>query len=305
MINRTLLIKGPGQVAYASAAFFSDGDITATLVEKWSDIITSGFGRIGRTLMDRYIEVSFVPSMWLGTAILFPYATYQPGDVLYGSTDAPLVITPRNGRPITIVNAQVTGLPGLMLAADKPTFKGPVKFTGLVGNSDDPSLLASYFTQGSVGTNVALTGMVAADILRSRYIGTWNGTSIRTDKGWDIDFNLAVEDDHPDGEVTVNKRFKQLEASASCDPTAITESAYNGLLNNAVDVGGQPPGYALAVAGVAASGAPAVTLNNAFIEDGASYLYAPDKSRTGRLKFTTIRTITSNVLASLWTIGNS
>lgn len=305
MINRTTLIKGPAYASYASGAYFSDGELSAVLVEKWSDIITSGFGRIGRTLMDRYVEVTFTPTMWLGLSTLFPYATYMPGDPIYGSTDAALVITPRNGRPLTVLNAQVTGLPGLLLAADRPTFKGPVKFTGLVANSSDPSLLASYFTQGTVGSNVALTGFVGADVLRSRYTGTWNSVTLRTAKGWEIDFNLQLEDDHPDGEVTVNKRMKQLEASASCDPTAIAESAYLALLNNAVDVGGVPTGYALAIAGVAASGAPAVTLNNAFIEDGGSYIFDPAKDRTGRLKFTTIRTISSGALASLWTIGTS
>ncbi len=301
-MDRTLIIKGPAFITYAAASLHSDQDIVVKLREEWSDAVTAGFGRVGRRLKNRWIEVEITPSMWLNFSTLFPYATAQPGDAVFGASDVPLVITPRNGRPLTIVNAAITGLASLKLSADQPVFRSAIKFTGLVANSSDPSLLASYMTQASVGSAVALTGFDATKILRGRYIGTRNSVALRADKGFDIDFNLDLEPEQPDGEPVINYRHKQLEASCKVVPTGILEIDYLGMLNGGVDIGGTPTLYDLVVASLV-SGQPSVTLVNTIVEEGGGYSYGPGMNRTGELVFTTVRKTASNILAALWTIG--
>ncbi|MFA6289453.1 MAG: hypothetical protein WC661_22190, partial [Opitutaceae bacterium] len=59
--------------------------------------------------------------------------------------------------------------------------------------------------------------------------------------------------------------------------------------------------YDLAIAG-ATSGDPKFTLANTHVEPG-SFAYGA-ANRNGELTFQSVRKITANVLAPLWTIGN-
>lgn len=302
-IDRTTILKGPGFISFGAASIHSEGDITVTRVDEWSDAVTAGFGRIGRKLKDRRIEIEATPSMYQDLSVLFPHSTKQPGDVLFGGTDATLVITPRNGRTLTILNAVITGLPGLRLNAAPPLFKSPIKWTGLVVNSGGAGTLTDFYTQGgSVGSNVAQTGFVAASVMAGRFTGTRNSVTLRTEKGFEIDFPMQLEADQPDGEPTINYRLKSLEAVCKCSPMGLTESAYLSLINEAdgVDIGGAITGYDLVIAGES-SGKPSVTLKNTLLVPGG-FNYG-EKFRLGDLTFETVRQISSNALAALWTIS--
>ncbi len=301
--DRTTLIKGPGFATYSSASLHSDDDIVATLHEEWSDGITAGFGRIGRRLKNRWVEGMVKPSMFQDLSVLFPFGTSQPGDAVFGASDLPLVITPRNGRPLTIVNAAVTGLASLRLSADQPLFQSAIKFTGLCANSGDPSLMASYFTQGAVGSAVLQTGFDATKIMRGRFTGTRNSVTMRADKGFGVEFKLSLEPDQPDGEPVCNYRHKSApEASCKVTPAGMLEATYLGMLNGGVDIGGTPTLYDLVVAS-AVTGQPTVTLGNTIVEEGGGFAYGPTVNRTGELVFTTVRKLTTNVLAAAWTIA--
>ena len=302
MINRTTITRGPGYIGFATVSIQSQKDITVTLVEEWSDSVTAGFGRIGRHLKNRHVEVSATPSAWDNLATLLPYASMQPGDVAYGSADVPLVITPRNGKPITILNAAITQLPSLKFSAESELFTGDIKWTGLVSLSGDPALTASYFTTGTAGVNVAQLGADNTKMFRGRYAGLRNSVALRGDKGFDLSFSLSWDDDQPDGEVTLNKRLKSLEASIKCSPVGLTEADYLTLLNDGLDVGAQPACYDLVLTGPA-TGYPIFTLANTHVEPGSLHYGNSNASRTGEVTFQSIRHITSNALAPLWTVG--
>lgn len=299
-IDRTLLRKGPGFITYAGASIHSDTDITVVLVEEFTDAVTSGFARTGRKLKNRYVEVTATPSMWMNLDKLFPHASLQIGDVLIGATDTPLVVTPRNGRPITVLNACITQFANLKLSAESPAFKSAIKWTGLVANNSAAGVLANYFTQGAIGTAVALTGFDGTKRLRGRYTGTRNAVALRSDKGFDIDFALQLEPDQPDGEPIVNYRLKSLEASVKCVPVALLEADYLALLNDGVDIGGEPSAYDIVVAGPGV-GFPTVTIANTYVEPGG-FTYG-EAYRNGELAFQSIRKITTNLLTPLFTIS--
>lgn len=301
-IDRTTLLRGPGFITFDSASIHSTDDIVVTQVDVYSDKLTSGFARTGRSLLNRYFEVTATPAMWTDLAKLFPYASAQIGDTIYGDDDLPLVITPRNGAPITFTNAAITQLPGLKLASGAPTFKAPVKWTCLVANSTSAGTQANFFALGSAAANVALTGFTAANIRSSRYTGTRNSVTLRSDTGFDVDIALALAWDQPDGEPYTQARITALNISAKCRPVGLTEAAYAALLNPTTDIGDEPTGYSLTIAG-AATGAPSVVLANTLVDTNSGYAYG-GSPRLGELSFEGIRTISSNALVAAWTIGS-
>lgn len=300
MINRTLLLQGPGFIGYATASIHSEANITATLIEEWSDSVSSGFGRTGRKLLDRRVEVVAVPTMWHNLAVLFPYASYQIGDPLFGAVDVPLVITPRNGRPLTVLNTAITTLANLKCSSADSLFKSGITWTGLCANNTSPGDLANFFTQGAVGTNVLLTGFDKTKVFKSRYTGVRNAITLRSDKGFDLDFAMQAQAYRPDGETTAQYYLTALEASAKCVPVALAESDYLALLNDGVDVGGEAPLHDLVVASEVV-GHPTITLAKTMVEPGG-FAYGTDP-RNAQLTFQTVREPATNVLPALWTMG--
>ncbi|MBC8011457.1 MAG: hypothetical protein H7067_15340 [Burkholderiales bacterium] len=299
-INRTLLLQGPGFITFAGASIHSETDITATLIEEWSDSVSSGFGRTGRKLLDRRVEVVATPTMWMNLSVLFPYATLQIGDPLFGAVDVPLVITPRNGRPLTVLNVAITTLANLKCSAADSLFKSGITWTGLCANNTSPGDLANFFTQGAVGTNVLLTGFDKTKVFKSRYTGLRNAVTLRSDKGFDIDFAMQATGYRPDGEATAQFYLQSLEASAGVVPVALAESAYLSLLNDDVDIGGEAPLFDLVVASEVV-GHPTITLAKTMVEPGG-FAYGGNP-RNAALKFQTVREPATSVLPALWTIG--
>lgn len=299
-INRTTLLSGPGFIAFAGASIHSEADITATLIEEWSDSVSSGFGRTGRKLIDRRVEVTAQPTMWSNLGVLFPYAGLQIGDSLFGAEDVPLVITPRNGRPLTVRNTAITTLANLKASAVDSLFKSAITWTGLCANEADPGKLASYFTQGAAATGVKLTGFDRTKVFKGRYTAVRDAVTLRSDAGFDIDFAMQADPYRPSGEPTAQYYLRSLEAMVQCQPVALAESDYLALLNDDIDIGGEPPCHDITVAGPAA-GWPSITIKNTHVEPG-SYVYGAGQ-RNGPLTFQSIRLPAEDVLSELWAVG--
>ena len=150
-LDRTLILKSPGFITWDGAAILSQGDITVSLITEFFEVGSSSHSVVSRRVMDQRVEIDFTPLMWNDLAKLIPYASANIGDTIYGATDKPMVITPRNGAPLTIANAAVTGLPSIKLSATQ-SILGAMKFTGLVANNSDPAVPANFFSFGTVGT---------------------------------------------------------------------------------------------------------------------------------------------------------
>lgn len=298
-IDRTTIIKGPAKIEYDSAVIFSEADITVSWLTDYFDVPSSAFGRIGRRVTSRRIEVSLVPKMWGDLAKLFPYAAAQIGDTIFGAADKPLTITPRNGAPLTLNNAAVMQLPGITLSAGKSLMR-EMKFVALCAKSGDPAEAGDWFSFGVVGSNVALTGFDRAKVLNSRYSLGYNSATWLAEEGFTLDFTLGLQPDAVDGEGLVNYRLSELEASLKFKPAAGTEAAFAALLGwDGVDIGGDPFAGNAVITG-AASGAPIVTLANAQVQGGGS-AYGPAINRHGEVELVSVRSLSADLLSALWT----
>ncbi|MBA4136769.1 MAG: hypothetical protein C0518_05580 [Opitutus sp.] len=298
--DRATLLRGPAYATHDSATILFGEDLLVELVTEFFDVASSSHGRIGRRIKNRYVEIKGVPLMWSDLAKLFPYATLNIGDVIFGATDKPMVITPRNGRPLTIANVMPFALPGISLHTAKPILRG-MTWRGLVANASDPSAAASYFSFGSNGTNVAQTGLDLTKIPNTLYSAGYNSATYRAQDGFDIDFSLGLEPEH-ENELHLNYRVTELEAAAKFAPIGKTEADYATLMGwDGVAIGGSPYAGALVITG-AGTGAPIVTLAGMQVQSGG-VAYGARPLRTGEVQLASIRSVTSGNLNALWTFA--
>lgn len=301
-IDRTTILKGPCKLTHNSATIFSESDVVVDFITEYLDVETSAFGIVGRRVKTRRIEVSLAPKMWDTLTVLFPWATKNIGDTLFGATDLPLVITPRNGAPLTLANAAVTTMPGITLSAGKPMLRGGMKFTCLCANSGAPATAANWFSWGTPATGVALSTFDLSKVPNCRYSAEWAAVTYQSEEGYDLDFNLGLAPDVVDGEGTVNMRVTGLDASLKFVPTGKTEANYATLLGwEAKDIGSQPALSNAVVTGTG-TGSPIVTLVNAQVMSGAAR-YGATVNRAGQVELMSVRTITSGALNALWTFA--
>ena len=298
-VDRTLIIKGPAKIVHDSATIFSIDDIRVRWITEYFDVQSSAFGRLKRRVKTRRIEVDVTPFSWADLTKLLPYATKQIGDTLFGATDKALVITPRNGAPLTLANAMVTQLPGIVLSVDKPILR-PMKFTGLCANNTDPSVEANWFALAASAADVALTGLGAIPP-NCLYSMAYKSVTERSEEGFAIDINLGLTPDVVDGDGIVNYRVKELEASLKFKPSPKTEAAYATLLGwSGKGIGADPTAGDAVITGTG-SGNPIVTIANMVPAEGGT-LYG-EGNRLEQVELLSVRTTASNLLTALWTIG--
>lgn len=301
-LDRATILSSPGKLVHDSATLFSEGDIVADILTEFFGIETSAFGVVDQRVKDRMVKVAITPKGWADLTKLFPYATTMPGDRIFGATDKPLVITPRNGAPLTIANAMVTKLPTIVLSGTK-SILGPMEYTGLVANNSDPATVANFVAFGTPATGAALTGssFTASTVPNGLYSASWNSTTIRSKTGFTIDIALNLRPDDNDGEPTTNYIVDSIEATVRFTPISITEANYLTLLSLAKGIGASPTQSDMVITG-ATTGMPIVTIKNCFIESGKT-AYGKEAARTGEVVMKSIRQISSNVLGALWTFG--
>lgn len=298
--TRASILKGPAFIGYDSASIHAEGDITVDLVTEYFDVTSSAHGNVGRRPMDRRVEVNFAPRMWKDLAKLFPYATKQIGDRLFPAADKALVITPRNGAPLTILNAAITQLPNINLGAQASALGG-MRFTGLVIDGGDPADLDDLFTLGTVATGATMTGFDLTAVPNSKYTLTRNSVDMLSEAGFAIAFDLGIEPVKGDGETTIDYIVTNLGATLSFSPWGMNEAAFRSLLD-ATGMGEEPTGHNAVIAG-AATGKPSVTLANTYPAESGQLGYGATLNRTGQVTLRAVRKVTSDALSALWTIG--
>jgi len=297
---RATILKGPAFISYDSANIHAEGDITVQVVTEYFDVSSSAFGNIGRRPSDRRVEINFVPRMWHSLSVLFPYATKQVGDRLFPATDKSLVITPRNGAPLTILNAAITSLPSVNLSA-QASILGGMRFTGLVVDGGDPSDSADLFTFGTPATGATMTGWDLTKIPNAKYGLVRNTHSFAAESGFALSFDLGLEPVKGDGETTIDYIVTGLGATLQFSPWGITEDAFRGLMDLTA-MGEEQTGYDSVITGEG-SGKPVVTLANTYLAETASIGYGANLNRTGQVNLRAVRKVATNALTALWTFA--
>lgn len=297
--DRVNLLKGPAKMVWDSATIIFGDDFGVDMISEWFDVVSTTTGARSKRLKNRYIEIKGRPLMWDSLSSLFPYATKQIMDTIFGATDKAAVITPRNGAPLTIANVMPTSLAGITLHPSKSILR-EMTFTGLVANASDPSLAASFFSFGSPATGATMTGLDLSKVPNAFYTASFNSVTYRPVDGFDIDFSLGLEPDLDNG-LIVNYRVASLEAACKFVPGPHTEAVLATLLG----WGGKQPGdeaanYALTLS-ADATGKPTVALANMMVQSGG--VRYGRAARNGEITMASIRQETSGALTALWTFG--
>jgi hypothetical protein len=278
------------------------GDIVADFVTETEMRMASGLGPVRKRVTDAMVKIKFTPLQYNNLALLFPYATTQVGARLSTNTDQPVIITPVNGAPLTVANCLITKLPGLKLAARGAMLK-ELEITGLIKTGADYTAPAAgdFYSLGAVGSAVALAGYNAAQIYNGLYTLTWNGTTFYADQeGFDVEWDLKIAPVKVDVFPTLDYELVSFLARVSFTPVNMTEANYAALLPTGQAMGSDLTGYDAVIA--ATGGTPTVTLKNAAVNTGG-LTWGAEKYRGNKLVFETIRNVTTNALAELFTVA--
>jgi hypothetical protein len=297
-MDRVTILKSPGTISFDGAVIHSENDIEVTLSKDLFEVTTSGFSVVDRRVRDKTITITCTPSMWLNMDKLFPYAALPVGASIYGSTDRPLVITPRTGAPLTIANAAVTTLPNLNLSAQSSAI-GQMTFTGIVANEANPSAIASYLAWGSHAANADLTGFDLTKVRNAPYTLTRNSIAYLSETGYQVNPTLNLEPVYVDGLGTVDMRLNSLTMAVQFTPVGKTEASITTDLGFAEAMGEGVAKHDSVITG----GGLTVTVRQTLLQQVA-YRYG-QANRLGQLEALTVRSHTTGVTNALWTFAEA
>lgn len=303
-LDRTKILRGPCKIEFGGQTFHSRGDVTATFSTPLFDKSSAAYGRHGQGVEDKRVAVSFTPVTYTAAqaALLCPYASTAIGASIYGATDTPLVITPINGRPLTLANAAVTGMPGMAFSAIKALWSGDVTLTGLCANNADPALAASYYTWGNSDTGVNIgQDWVPADDLYLPYKGTHSATDYEALEGFTIAWTLNLSDYKPDNLGTVDMFLIDHTATLTFVPAGNTEAEIDALVDNfGLAIGAGATGADWVLAGPD-TGDLRFTLKNTTPGADNERVYGQDTDRFGELTFEAQRSVNAGATVALYT----
>ncbi len=297
-IDRNTLVIGPGHLLLGSTAILSADDIVVKFKDDTEDVVANGYGAIDRRRKDRKVEITCTPLHFDNLATLLPYASAQIGQSVYGATDTPLSVLPRNGAlsGLTFANAAVTKMPGVKYSATgKPL--GAMTFTAILANNANPALDASYYT------TAAVTALPAPDLAKIRtgiYTGSWGSalTNFGSEAGFELDTDPGLSPVVVDGHGTIDMFLTALTASVKVTPVGLSLAAVAGAMGGAL--GASLAKNTLTIrdnTGLAVATIPNCQLLTADAQWGN------DKKRLGALEFKSVRSASGGGLAPLWTLA--
>ncbi len=305
-IDRSTIIRGPAIVTFNGGTFYSKDDIKVEMGLETFNIDSSAYGKIDERAKERVAKVSFTPvGEYEHLSVLWPYGASTIGASLFTGTDLPLVIKTLAGKTITFSAAAVTKMPDVICSAVK-TLIGQVEFTCLGHNNE--AWTATDNLVAAATASFTDTGLSSANIITQPYVLAWGAApfdSFQTLEGVVVNFNLGTEPVTTDSDGIVDMTFKDLSVSAKCRPLGITEAQlitamkFQGTSNTrgkSLNTGSSPlvitgTGVVITVKGAAMKMAP--------MEFGAA------TPRVGEVEFIATRTVTSGVVASLFTVATS
>lgn len=305
-INRTNILKGPALIQYDGQTFWSKGDVALNFQPQTFPVQTSHFGEVDLRISDKTYEVSFEPSGRFTAglaAVLWPYATLAIGSSIFGASDKPLVIWSRDGKKLTLANAALTGMPNIRQSVSK-TVQGPLKFTGILKNSTDPSAAGAYYTL-ETASYPGDSGFAVSDIPTKAYASAWGASpwdAFHTEDGWEISFGLTIRPQKVDGHGTVDMTLQGLTVSAKCIPVGPAESDILAKAMPATDLGSSIAAAA-ANLNISATGVYVRIYNAGIVNSG--FVYGSERKRIGATEWRATRTITAGSADPLFYIGTS
>lgn len=305
-IDRTTIITGPALVTYGGQTFWSKGNIVLKPVFARFAIQTASFGKVDERFVDRRFTITFEPSGRFNdllAAVLWPYGGTTLGTSIIGASDKALVIHGRDGVKLTFHNAAITAMPSLRVAVNQ-TAVGPITFTAICAKNTDPTNAAAYYTIASQAYP-GDSGFAVADIPTAASDAAWGVTppwdAFHTEAGWDISFNMGVQDMTVDGLGTQDLLLTSLDVSAKAAIVGPTVAQVLTALKPTQAFGTSLAGDNLVISGQF-WGAPNISIANAALVDAECRWGATDK-RIGTCEWIATRSITAGTPDPLFTVA--
>lgn len=312
-MNRTNVLRDPGQVTFGGATFFSgDGPIVMDLIEELMRPMTDGFGPLGPRGGSRRVEIKMpLVGEFESLGVLFPYASTAIGTDIYGSSDSALVIYGRtSGRKITVHNAAVTGMPTLRLGHDKTIF-GEVTFTGLLKKDAKPSDSAGYFTEAS-DTYPGDSAFSGSAIKTLGYVAAWGSSPwdvFNSASGWEVSLGIETEPIVADGHGEIGRTLKSVTAEAKCTPIGPTAADILSAMEfqssgNTTYLGAAKTVTNLNISNLTGGSLAYVRLYSAALE-ASGLNWGATVNQLGECTWRAARTVTSGALDPLFYVGTA
>ena len=226
--TRQSIIRGPGTVAFGGVKFFDASGITAEIDSATQEVPSSIIGKLDTIKTDQTGKVTLTPVGNLSEAllgVLFPAWMQTPviGTSLFGTTDAPLVISSRAGTKLTFAAAAITKCPDRMLSPVKTAF-GQAEFTALLPNGTLPDDATTKFY--TVASETYADGEPPREGLTGfHYSGTYGSLLIPdTKEGWTVSFDLQLDPVTTDSQGTIDYTLGGIGVTAKCTPLGLPES---------------------------------------------------------------------------------
>lgn len=234
---------GGAKITYGGKTFFTRNEVVANLAHRLSELRTSMHGRIGSTRGPRMVTLQ-VPllSVWDSLDLLFPseIMTGFAGARIFTGADKALILHARNGDRLTLHNARITGLSNLKLAHNQDLFGGNVTFTCLVKAATEPSAANSLYAFDNAAY-VEDAAFPSAKLFRGAWLAAWGAAapwnSFRTRDGWEIDWDVKLEEDPVDGVGVVDFLLQDAWVRAKSIPVGVTPAQVQAAFDPDGDVG--------------------------------------------------------------------
>lgn len=309
MSTRIAFPGGPGYLTYGGVAFQMEEQWNASSEPTQFAISTNLQGQVDWREEDTMIKISAKPNgIWGNQGTLFPYQPGMLGQVIYPTTDVPLVIQTAAGKSITFPAAALTKSPTIQWAGNK-TIYGPAEFT-MLRRMDQASTAAGsmYTIANSAYTEPALNPQLILTAAATLNFGTLNDIQTEED-GVTFTTNYTLTPRRTSKYGLTNYQITAVSATVEFTPEGLTETdLYNSLhpLQGAGTGRGQSLagiGGALSVTSVA-TGGPVLSMALA-APTKSSLRFDPKMGRVGRVTLQALRANTAGVLQPLFALSTA
>jgi hypothetical protein len=287
-VTRSQILGGPAYAAFNSKNIQFASDTQIVFDEVWDDVEASLYGMIDKTQKDALVKAAGTPLFYDTAQIttLWPYLAATRGTLYPTGGDTACAWNSNNGDVVTLTSALVTKMPDLELGVEGAVL-GPMEITGIIGNADDPSATAAYFSiaTGESYSNPAVPN--TAVLGRQEFTAAWGSISgfgsFQAQDKWTVSHELKLEPVVIQGR-TRGFRFDSYRCMAKCKPLGPTIAQINSALY--MQGTGAAGGYRLSTNAanlvITGSSSMTITIGNAGLVS-AGFMFGGKPLRQGEL----------------------
>ena len=285
-MQRSELVRGAGSLLYGNTKLFSKEEINAGIdIETWRPNVAT-HGEDAPRISNATGEIKFTPVGRLTQAILdllYPskFQTPLPGMRLFPNADVVLTIHGMDGKKVTFKSACPSAMPDLTLSPKK-TAIGESTFKAVIANGAAREDAGSFYEETEEAWAETFD---PTTIITCPYRAKWGMTELFSKEGFNIKFEVSLEEIIVDGIGTIDYQVKSVAATCSFAPVNMTVAQLMAAMKpEGIALGSSlRQGKNLRICATVAGGL-AVTLFDAAVDNGGAQ-WKTDDSRIGEITF--------------------